>query len=139
MPAFPNLTTTDINNLFAYFQSLRTPSEPIFNDWWEVVPTATNRSRGPRLYAASVKPALDVPRKEDHSSSNRAVSFDEVTWRLVRTLADQAPLRKSQDGVIDYAADTAPTGPPTDNSRPVAALPGIGQSPKRAERQGGSQ
>src|SRR5215469_15280156 len=30
MPAFPNLNTTDINNLFAYFQSLRTPLEPTF-------------------------------------------------------------------------------------------------------------
>lgn len=46
MPAYPNLTATDINNLYAYFQSLRTPAEPTFNDWWEAVPTATNR----RLY-----------------------------------------------------------------------------------------
>jgi len=46
MPAYPNLTVTDINNLYAYFQSLRTPAEPTFNDWWEAVPTATNR----RLY-----------------------------------------------------------------------------------------
>jgi mono/diheme cytochrome c family protein len=64
MPAFPNLTATDINNLYAYFQSLRTSAEPTFNDWWVPVPTATNRrSRIGRLYAALAKPVPARPGK----------------------------------------------------------------------------
>ena len=39
MPAFPNLTSQDIQNLGAYFQSLRTTAEPTFTHWWEPVPT----------------------------------------------------------------------------------------------------
>ena len=39
MPAFPTLTSTDIRNLEAYFDSLRTPAEPTFTHWWEAVPT----------------------------------------------------------------------------------------------------
>lgn len=39
MPTFPNLSTQDINNLGAYFRSLRTSAEPKFTHWWEPVPT----------------------------------------------------------------------------------------------------
>jgi len=39
MPPFPELTEVDIQNLCAYFQSLRTPQEPTFTHWWEPVPT----------------------------------------------------------------------------------------------------
>jgi cytochrome c551 len=39
MPAFPNLTDQDIQNVAAYFQSLRTPAEPTFTHWWEPVPS----------------------------------------------------------------------------------------------------
>ena len=39
MPPFPELTEVDIQNLCAYFQSLRTPEEPTFTHWWEPVPT----------------------------------------------------------------------------------------------------
>jgi len=39
MPAFPTLTDRDIQNLEAYFDSLRTPAEPTFTHWWEPVPT----------------------------------------------------------------------------------------------------
>jgi mono/diheme cytochrome c family protein len=39
MPAYPNLTTLDIQNLTAYFRSLRTSAEPTFTHWWEPVPT----------------------------------------------------------------------------------------------------
>ncbi|MEO8660372.1 MAG: cytochrome c [Bryobacteraceae bacterium] len=39
MPRFPKLTTTDINNLNAYFQSLGTKVEPTFLEWWVPVPT----------------------------------------------------------------------------------------------------
>jgi cytochrome c551 len=39
MPPYPNLTSIDINNLSAYFRSLRTPGEPTFTHWWEPVPT----------------------------------------------------------------------------------------------------
>jgi mono/diheme cytochrome c family protein len=39
MPAYPTLTDTDINNLSAYFKTLRTPAEPTFTHWWETVPT----------------------------------------------------------------------------------------------------
>ncbi len=39
MPAFPNLTDRDIQNLAAYFKSLRTPAEPVFTHWWEGVPS----------------------------------------------------------------------------------------------------
>ena len=39
MPAFPNLTSRDIDNLAAYFKTLRTRAEPTFTHWWEAVPT----------------------------------------------------------------------------------------------------
>jgi cytochrome c551 len=39
MPPFPELTEQDIQNLAAYFQSLRTEREPTFTHWWEPVPT----------------------------------------------------------------------------------------------------
>jgi cytochrome c551 len=39
MPAFPNLKDQDIQNLAAYFRSLRTPAEPTFTHWWEPVPS----------------------------------------------------------------------------------------------------
>jgi len=39
MPPYPGLTSTDISNLSAYFQSLRTAGEPTFTRWWEAVPT----------------------------------------------------------------------------------------------------
>ena len=59
MPAFPNLTTTDINNLYAYLQSTGTSSEPIFNLWWEPVPTASLQlPRPPRLYYAAARQKL---------------------------------------------------------------------------------
>lgn len=32
------VTTTDINNITAYLQSIGTSSEPKFNDWWVPVP-----------------------------------------------------------------------------------------------------
>ena len=39
MPPFPHLRERDIENLAAYFQSLRTRREPTFFHWWEPVPT----------------------------------------------------------------------------------------------------
>lgn len=39
MPAYSNLTALDIQNLTAYFRSLRTSTEPTFTHWWEPVPT----------------------------------------------------------------------------------------------------
>jgi mono/diheme cytochrome c family protein len=39
MPPFPELTEVDIQNLAAYFDTLRTPEEPTFTHWWEPVPT----------------------------------------------------------------------------------------------------
>jgi cytochrome c551 len=39
MPAFPQLTDQDIQNLSAYLRSLRTSAEPTFTHWWEPVPT----------------------------------------------------------------------------------------------------
>jgi mono/diheme cytochrome c family protein len=39
MPAYPKLTAQDIQNLTAYFRSLRTSAEPTFTHWWEPVPT----------------------------------------------------------------------------------------------------
>jgi cytochrome c551 len=39
MPAFPQLSRLDIDNLEAYFRSIRTPGEPTFTHWWEAVPT----------------------------------------------------------------------------------------------------
>ena len=39
MPAYPGLTATDIQNLTAYLQSLRTSAEPTFTRWWQAVPT----------------------------------------------------------------------------------------------------
>lgn len=39
MPPFPELTEVDVQNLCAYFQSLRTLDEPTFTHWWEPVPT----------------------------------------------------------------------------------------------------
>lgn len=52
MPAFRNLTASDISNLYAYLKSMRTASEPIFNLWWEPMPTASIQPRAPLLYAA---------------------------------------------------------------------------------------
>ena len=39
MPAFPNLSSRDIDNLAAYFRTLRTSTEPTFTHWWEAVPS----------------------------------------------------------------------------------------------------
>ena len=40
MPPFPQLNNErDIENLAAYFQTLRTRREPTFTHWWEPVPT----------------------------------------------------------------------------------------------------
>jgi mono/diheme cytochrome c family protein len=39
MPAYPNLSSLDIQRLEAYFRSIRTPAEPTFTHWWEAVPT----------------------------------------------------------------------------------------------------
>jgi mono/diheme cytochrome c family protein len=39
MPAYPNMSALDIQNLGAYFRSLRTSAEPTFTHWWEPVPT----------------------------------------------------------------------------------------------------
>lgn len=39
MPAYPNLTSVDIQNLAAYFRTLRTSAEPTFTHWWEPVPS----------------------------------------------------------------------------------------------------
>ena len=39
MPSYPALTLVDIQNLSAYFQSLRTAAEPTFTHWWEAVPS----------------------------------------------------------------------------------------------------
>jgi cytochrome c551 len=42
MPAYPNMTRLEIQNLSAYFRSLRTRSEPTFTHWWEPVPSDLN-------------------------------------------------------------------------------------------------
>jgi cytochrome c551 len=39
MPAYPNLTSQDIQNLSAYFHTLRSNAEPTFTHWWEPVPS----------------------------------------------------------------------------------------------------
>jgi mono/diheme cytochrome c family protein len=39
MPRFRDLQDTDINNLAAYIQSLKTPAEPTFTHWWEPIPS----------------------------------------------------------------------------------------------------
>jgi cytochrome c551 len=39
MPPFPHLNEEDIENLAAYFQTLRTRREPTFLHWWEPIPT----------------------------------------------------------------------------------------------------
>ena len=39
MPPFPHLNEEDIQNLCAYFQTLRTGREPTFLHWWEPIPT----------------------------------------------------------------------------------------------------
>lgn len=39
MPAYPNLSRLDIQNLRAYFRSIRTAAEPTFTHWWEPIPT----------------------------------------------------------------------------------------------------
>jgi mono/diheme cytochrome c family protein len=39
MPAYPNISSLDIQNLQAYFRSIRTASEPTFTHWWEPVPS----------------------------------------------------------------------------------------------------
>lgn len=61
MPAFPKLTGTDINNLFAYFQSTGKPSEPKFFLWWERVPTASNRRPFPSLNTVAGDKRPSVP------------------------------------------------------------------------------
>lgn len=39
MPSYRNwVTETDITNITAYLQSIGTPNEPTFNDWWRRVP-----------------------------------------------------------------------------------------------------
>jgi mono/diheme cytochrome c family protein len=57
MPAFRNLSATDVANLNAYLQSLGTSTEPIFLRWWEAIPTASLRPRpGTRhVIAASLR------------------------------------------------------------------------------------
>jgi mono/diheme cytochrome c family protein len=61
MPAFRNLTATDIANLFAYFQSTRSSDEPIFNLWWEPVPTASIQLHTPRSYPGSKDARVHLP------------------------------------------------------------------------------
>jgi mono/diheme cytochrome c family protein len=39
MPAYPSVTSADIQFLQAYFRSIRTSAEPTFTHWWEAVPT----------------------------------------------------------------------------------------------------
>jgi mono/diheme cytochrome c family protein len=39
MPPFPHLDEEDIENLAAYFRTLRTRREPTFTHWWEPIPT----------------------------------------------------------------------------------------------------
>jgi mono/diheme cytochrome c family protein len=39
MPAYPKITSLEIQNLQAYFRSIRTTAEPTFTHWWEAVPT----------------------------------------------------------------------------------------------------
>jgi mono/diheme cytochrome c family protein len=39
MPPFPQLTERDIQNLAAYFDTLRHDDEPTFTHWWEPFPT----------------------------------------------------------------------------------------------------
>jgi cytochrome c551 len=39
MPAYPNLTRQDTENLGAYFRSLRSNAEPTFTHWWEAIPS----------------------------------------------------------------------------------------------------
>lgn len=39
MPPYPELTELDIQNLAAYFDTLRRDNEPTFTHWWEPVPT----------------------------------------------------------------------------------------------------
>ena len=40
MPSFRTfVTSSDIRDLAAYIQSLRTPNEPTFTHWWEAVPS----------------------------------------------------------------------------------------------------
>ncbi len=64
MPAFPNLNnTTAINNLYAYLQTLGTSSEPIFNRWWEPMPTAgLTPTRAPFLYASTRQKTASIAR-----------------------------------------------------------------------------
>jgi len=39
MPAYRNVSATDITNLSAYFKTLGTSSEPTFTRWWEATPS----------------------------------------------------------------------------------------------------
>jgi mono/diheme cytochrome c family protein len=39
MPAFPTVTSQEIQYLQAYFRSIRTSTEPTFTHWWEAIPT----------------------------------------------------------------------------------------------------
>jgi mono/diheme cytochrome c family protein len=64
MPAFRNLTTADINNLYAYLQSLGSSIEPTFYLWWEPFPTASvHPPRVPRLYAEARAKRVSLPRQ----------------------------------------------------------------------------
>jgi len=38
MPSFPELSDQNIRDIAAYFKSLRTPAEPTFTHWWDVLP-----------------------------------------------------------------------------------------------------
>jgi ubiquinol-cytochrome c reductase cytochrome c subunit len=53
MPSFPKLTTTDINNIYAYLHSLGSSIEPTFYLWWEPIPTARVQPRTLDLYASA--------------------------------------------------------------------------------------
>jgi mono/diheme cytochrome c family protein len=63
MPAFLNLTSTDISNLYAYFQSTGTTSEPTFFNWWQPVPTASVRPPGSHLNATAREKRLRLARR----------------------------------------------------------------------------
>ncbi len=85
MPAFPNLTSTDINNLFAYFQSTGTSSEPTFFNWWQTVPTASVRPPRPRLYAAAPEKRCAVTRSPSRKKQLSRSSISHSTPRSAVT------------------------------------------------------
>lgn len=51
MPAYPSLTAAQINDLYAYFQTMGSTAEPVFYLWWEPIPIAGLQVRPPLLYA----------------------------------------------------------------------------------------